>query len=99
MAGLFVFLLFALVLAGIQVGLAARLLIATSNDGKPHVRRASRFLSVAACALGAAVACGREGAGPTTPTAAQPASLRVTVDANPDGSTLKATAPTAQSPA
>lgn len=62
------------------------------------MRRASRLISVASCALAAAVACGREVSGPTTPGGAQPATPRVTVDANPDGSTLKATAPSPQSP-
>ena len=59
------------------------------------MRRVVRLVGAALiCTVAAAVACSKEPQSPASPTAATPANG----DANADGSTLKATAPSAQSP-
>src|SRR6266568_1599172 len=52
------------------------------------------LLSVTACALAIAIACSKQSSQPSAPSAIDPAM----VGANADGSTLKVTAPTPQSP-
>lgn len=54
------------------------------------------FVSVVACALALAIACGKGSPNPSSPSAVSPASAGT--NANADGSLLKATAPTPQSP-
>jgi hypothetical protein len=56
--------------------------------------RIAKFGAVAVCTLAVAVGCNKKAATPSSPSAAEQA----TTEANPDGSTLKATVPTPQSP-
>jgi hypothetical protein len=56
--------------------------------------RKSWFLSVAVCTLAVAIACSKHSSTPTSPTSATAANA----SANADGSTLKSSAPTPQSP-
>src|SRR6266542_6853217 len=58
------------------------------------MKRTLSLLSVTVCALAIAVACSKHSSDPTAPTAINPAMI----GANADGSTLKVTAPTLQSP-
>jgi hypothetical protein len=53
------------------------------------------YTSAIACALAVAIACGNQSPAPVSPSSVDLAEI---TDANPDGSTLKATAPTPQSP-
>ena len=56
------------------------------------------FVSVVACALALAIACGKGSPNPSSPSAVSPANANANANANADGSLLKATAPTPQSP-